>query len=107
LKTKRTRPYFKDAQLIWEKISDEPGVHYLVTLTRGGDSSNPYYEWTDIVRLDDDNRESALRNALAAESEGGSGAPDDPTFEGGEMEGSVAIAREPDPSLPDVSHADD
>lgn len=106
-KTKRTRPYFADGELIWEQISDEPGVHYLVTLTRGEDPSGSFYDWTEIVRLDDDDRESALLSALAEESEGGSGVQNDPTFGDGEIDGPVAILSDPAPSSREVSDAGD
>lgn len=87
-KTKRTRPSFKDGQLIWEKISNEPGVNYLVTLTRSSDPNKPYYDWTKVVRIDDDNDQSALINALADEAKSELGAANEPTFEPVESEGS-------------------
>ena len=86
-KTKRTRPTFQDGQLIWEKVSAEPSVNYLVTLTRSSDPKKPYYNWTKVVRLNDDNDQSTLINALTAEDKSELGATNEPTFKGAEGEG--------------------
>jgi len=80
-KTKKTRPTFDDGQLIWEQISGEPGVHYLVTLTRSSNPKRPYYDWSKIVRLDEESVESPLINALNGDVNSELGAVNDPSFE--------------------------
>lgn len=81
-KTKKTRPSFPDGQLIWEQIDKEPGVQYVVTLTRCKKPEKPFYDWTKIVRKGMALTKSSLIEAV---SEGGEdvAAANDPSFDAG------------------------
>lgn len=87
-KTKKTRPTFEDGRLIWEQISGEPGVHYVVTLTRSNDPERPYYDWTKIDRLDDGKPQSVLIDALSEDAKNKLNAVNDPSFEQVDIEAS-------------------
>ena len=81
-KTKKTRPSFPDGKLIWEEISKEPGIRYVVTLTRCKKPEKPFYDWTKIIR-----KELALAkpSLIEAVSEGDEdvGAANDSSFDTG------------------------
>lgn len=80
-KTKKTRPYYPDGELIWNEIGKEPGVQYVVTLTRSVNPQKPYYDWTKIVRKDMVRAKPSLLESISEDEESTSAAANDPSFD--------------------------
>lgn len=91
-KTKKTRPSFPDGELIWKEVSKEPGVKYVVTLTRSTNPKKPFYDWTKIVRRDTVGVSPSLIESVSEEKPGNPEAANEPTFDAGTSEVDTAAS---------------